>query len=101
MKTVTDLILPGYLLLINLAGFVLMGIDKRRARRYRRRIPERRLLAYAAIGGSVGCILGMAVWRHKTKHPKFTLGLPLILLLQLGISAGAVYLYRTQGWWNG
>lgn len=93
MKAIINLILPGYLLLINLAGFVLMGIDKHQARRHRQRIPERRLLVLAALGGSVGCILGMAVWRHKTKHPKFTLGLPAILLLQLGIGAGAVYLY--------
>lgn len=79
-----------YLALINLVGFVSMGRDKRSAAARRARTPERRLLAYAWLGGSLGSIFGMAVFRHKTRHLKFRLGLPLILILQLAIIAAAV-----------
>ena len=75
-------ILLAYLLAINLAGYLLMGADKKRAREGRRRIRERTLFLTAAAGGSVGAALGMINFRHKTKHLKFTLGIPGILLLQ-------------------
>jgi len=73
----------GYLALMNLAGFLSMLIDKRKARQKKWRIPENTLLLIALLGGSVGSILGMQIFRHKTKHAKFKFGLPLILIAQL------------------
>ncbi len=72
-----------YLVLINLAAFLLMGIDKSRARRELWRIPEKVLFGSALLGGSVGAIAGMFFFRHKTRHLSFRLGLPVILLLQI------------------
>ena len=67
----------------NLLGFVLMGADKRRARKGLWRIPEQTLFLSAILGGSVGTIAGMWTFRHKTKHWYFVFGMPLILLAQL------------------
>lgn len=78
--------LPIFLAAFNLLAFILMGTDKRRARMGRRRIPERTLFLSALIGGSVGAIAGMYAFRHKTKHLRFVLGLPAILLLQLALA---------------
>ena len=78
--------LVGYLALVNLVGFVLMGTDKRRARRGARRIPERSLFAAALLGGSLGAVLGMWVFRHKTRHWYFRYGMPAILVLQLALA---------------
>ena len=72
-----------YLVLINLAAFLLMGIDKFRARRELWRIPEKVLFGSALLGGSIGAIAGMFFFRHKTRHLSFRLGLPVILLLQI------------------
>jgi uncharacterized membrane protein YsdA (DUF1294 family) len=72
-----------YLLIVNAIGFLLMLIDKRKAIRHRWRIPEKTLFLTAAIGGSVGSIMGMYTFRHKTKHLQFTLGMPAILIAQL------------------
>lgn len=72
-----------YIILINLTGFLLMGIDKRRAVRRKWRIPERRLFAVAFLFGSVGILTGMYVFRHKTKHLSFAIGIPAILVVQL------------------
>lgn len=72
-----------YLVIINAAGFALMLADKYKAKKKRWRIPEATLLTVAAIGGSAGCLIGMYTVRHKTKHPKFYLGIPLILALQI------------------
>jgi len=68
-----------YLLIINALGFALMLADKRRAKKNRWRIPERTLMAVAALGGSAGSLLGMYAVRHKTRHPKFYIGIPLLL----------------------
>ena len=81
-----------YLLIINAVGFLLMLIDKQKARRGRWRIPEATLMGVAAIGGSIGSLFGMYTVRHKTKHIKFTVGIPVILVLQL-LLAGAVWWY--------
>ena len=81
-----------YLLVVNLITFFLYGIDKRRAVRKAWRIPESVLIGFAAIGGSVGAFLAMLVFRHKTKHAKFTVGVPLILVAQI-IAAIALYNY--------
>lgn len=79
-----------YLLAVNLALFAVMGADKRRARRHMRRVPERTLFALCLAGGGVGGVLGMYAFRHKTRHLKFAVGFPLILLLEAG---AAYYLY--------
>ena len=71
------------LLAVNLLGFLLMGIDKYKARKRGFRIPEKTLFMTALIGGSIGSILGMYVFRHKTRHRSFTIGMPLILALQV------------------
>ena len=70
-----------YQFFINVLAFFLMGIDKRKAELGRWRIPERTLFLFAFLGGGVGAIAGMQLFRHKTKHRSFTVGMPLILLL--------------------
>ena len=72
-----------YLLIMNAAGAVSMLMDKRKAKKKLWRIPEATLLGIAALGGSVGSLIGMYAFRHKTKHIKFTLGIPAILIAQL------------------
>lgn len=74
--------LAGVYLIAGLIGFAAMGADKSRARRNRWRIPERALLLLAVLGGATGVLLGMRVFRHKTRHPRFTVTVPLLLLLQ-------------------
>lgn len=74
-----------YLILVNAAGCILMLLDKQFAIHHRWRIPEATLLAVAAIGGSVGTWIGMQLFRHKTKKPLFTIGVPLIFAAQLAI----------------
>lgn len=86
-------LLITYLLIINAAGFLLMLIDKWKARKKRWRIPEATLMTVAALGGSIGSLLGMYTFRHKTRHPKFTLGIPLILALQL-VAATWILIYQ-------
>ena len=76
-------ILLVYLLLINALGFLLMLVDKYKAKRNLWRIPEKALMGIAAIGGSFGAIAGMNLFRHKTKHAKFYIGLPVILAIQI------------------
>lgn len=78
-----------YLLIVNAIAFLLMLADKQKARRKLWRIPESTLLLSAAIGGSIGSLAGMYTFRHKTKHLKFTLGVPAILIAQI---VAAVYL---------
>lgn len=78
-----DKMLCIYLAVMNVAAFVMMGADKRRARKGRWRIPEKALFAAALAGGSVGAILGMQIFRHKTRHWYFVWGMPAILALQL------------------
>ena len=71
-----------YLILVNAAGFLLMLADKLKARKNRWRIPERSLMLTAALGGSLGVLAGMYTVRHKTRHSKFTIGVPVILAIQ-------------------
>ena len=77
------LIIISYLIIMNLIGFALMGIDKQKARKKAWRIPEATLFLFALCGGSIGSIIGMYAFRHKTKHWYFVVGMPLILVLQL------------------
>lgn len=72
-----------YLLIINAVGFLLMLIDKQKAIHSKWRIPEATLMTVAAVGGSVGSLLGMYAFRHKTRHAKFTIGIPALLVAQL------------------
>ena len=77
------LVLITYYLLVNLLGFYAMYTDKLRAKKRAFRIPEATLFATAIIGGSIGCIAGMYVFRHKTRHWHFVYGMPLILILRI------------------
>ncbi|CAM3927777.1 DUF1294 domain-containing protein [Paenibacillus alkaliterrae] len=81
-----------YMVLVNSCTFLLMGYDKQRAKRQRRRVPEKRLFLLSAIGGAGGTMLGMKVWRHKTKHRTFTVGMPFLLGLNLMIVIGCIWL---------
>ncbi len=83
----SEFIFLYYLIFINLLAFLLMGLDKAKARRHKWRIPEKTLFLSAIIGGSIGAILGMQVFRHKTKHASFRIGMPCILLVQLALAA--------------
>lgn len=78
-------ILCVYVLAMNLILFTVMGIDKWKAKRGKWRIPEKTLFLLAALGGSMGGILGMRVFRHKTKHNSFKFGFPAILIAQLAV----------------
>ena len=75
-----------YLLIVNALGLILMLTDKIKAKKNLWRIPEATLFLVAAIGGSVGSLLGMHLFRHKTKHIKFIVGIPLILAVQIVIA---------------
>lgn len=74
-----------YLILINAVGYLIMLIDKRKAKKKAWRVPEATLMGIAAIGGSLGSLIGMYQFRHKTKHKKFTIGIPLILAVHVVI----------------
>ena len=82
--------LLAYLVIINAAGFLFMLIDKRKAQKNLWRIPERTLMSVAVSGGSIGVLLGMQIFRHKTKKLRFTIGVPVILAMQI---IGAVILW--------
>ena len=75
----------SYLILMNLIGFGLMGVDKQRARRRDWRIPEKILFGAALLGGSVGAWAGMYLFHHKTRHWYFVVGMPLILAVQAAL----------------
>ena len=79
-----------YLLVVSVAAFAVYGWDKMYAKRGMWRVPEKILLLLAFLGGSVGAMVGMAIFRHKTLHLKFRYGVPLILILQL---IGLIYLH--------
>ena len=74
-----------YLAAVNLVTFAVYGADKRRAKKDRRRVSEKTLFLLAIIGGSVGALLGMKVFRHKTRHWYFVWGIPAILLVQIAV----------------
>lgn len=74
-----------YLLIVNIVGFLFMGIDKLKSKKRTWRIPEANLFLIALIGGSIGSIAGMYLFRHKTRHWYFVVGMPLILILQIAL----------------
>ncbi len=81
-----QLLIP-YLMIINAIAFILMLADKYKAKKNLWRIPEKTLLGVAVMGGSVGAYAGMQIFRHKTKHPQFYVGIPVILALQIMAAA--------------
>ena len=83
MNPITFLII--YFVIINIVGFAIMGIDKRKAIKRTFRIPEATLFIVALIGGSIGSIAGMQVFRHKTRHWYFVFGMPAILIIQIAL----------------
>ncbi|RKM62953.1 MULTISPECIES: DUF1294 domain-containing protein [unclassified Butyrivibrio] len=83
MNSLTLLII--YIAAVNIIGFALMGIDKRKARKGAFRIPEATLFAFALIGGSLGSTIGMFAFKHKTKHWYFKFGMPLIIVIQVAL----------------
>ena len=85
MPAVTQCLL-WYLAAVNVVTFTVYGIDKRKARRGAWRVPEKTLFLLPLLGGSVGALLGMKVFRHKTKHWYFVWGIPAILLAQLALT---------------
>ena len=84
------ILLGAYLLFINIDAFALMALDKSRARRGKRRIPEATLFLVAVLGGSPGIIAGMYAFRHKTQHWYFRLGFPALTVLDLDFLAWVV-----------
>ena len=76
-------IIIAYLIIINIAGIMSMYIDKKSAIKKKWRIPEKTLFLFAILGGSVGSIAGMHLFRHKTKHWYFVIGMPFILIIQI------------------
>ena len=78
--------LAAYLVVISLIAFITFGVDKKRARKHGWRIPEKALFLLAILGGSIGAILGMLIFRHKTKKWYFRIGMPLILIAQVCIA---------------
>lgn len=84
--------LPIYLIVINLVAFFLMYVDKKKARNRQYRIPESVLLWSAFLGGAIGAYMGMKMFRHKTKHAKFTIGVPVAIVT----TAILLYFYITQ-----
>ncbi len=80
-----------YLIAINIITFLAFGIDKRKAEKGAWRIKESTLIALAAIGGSIGTLLGIKVFKHKTKHKKFTVGVPIIFILQVALTVWQIF----------
>lgn len=83
-----------YALAVNGIAWCLFGLDKWKAKRHAWRIPERTLLLTAVVGGSIGALFGMYAFHHKTKHKKFVIGIPVILLIQI-----LLLLWVLRGWW--
>lgn len=79
-------ILTAYFIAISLLGFISMYRDKRLAVKGRWRTPEKRLFLWALLGGSLGSMAGMVLLRHKTRHLRFTIGIPLIFLAQAALA---------------
>lgn len=83
-----------YVIIINLIAFIVYGIDKRKAMLHQWRIPEATLLMLALIGGSIGAWFGMQFFHHKTRHPKFYIGVPLILIVEFALLVVAYRYFR-------
>lgn len=88
-----EIMIAGYLAAVNLLGFALMGLDKRRAVKNQWRIPEKNLFLAAFLGGSIGSWIGMYTFRHKTRHIGFVIGMPLLLLFQAVFTGYILWIY--------
>ena len=84
-----------YLLIVNLAAFLMMGLDKGRAKKEKWRIPEKTLFLPVVLGGALGGVIGMRVFRHKTKHWYFKFGFPALLILQLVLAGWLIWILHT------
>lgn len=84
-----------YLVFVNALAFSLFGVDKKKAVQHRWRVPEKTLIASAIIGGSIGAFIGMKAFHHKTKKPKFAVGIPVIIVIQVFLVAYLVYMLKT------
>lgn len=84
-----------YVLAINLIAFLAYGIDKLKAKKNMWRIPEATLIWMAVVGGSIGAILGMKVWHHKTLHKKFKFGIPAIIIIQIALIGYLTYYFNS------
>lgn len=78
-------LIVAYFIIMNIAGLLVMYMDKHKARKHKWRIPEKTLFIVSLLGGSIGTWSGMYIFRHKTKHWYFVVGMPLILILQTGL----------------
>ena len=85
-----------YLLIVNIVAFFLMGIDKKKAQTGAWRIPEKTLFLSAILGGGVGAIAGMQLFRHKIRHRSFVIGMPLILLAWVILLAALIYFHYVR-----
>lgn len=82
----------AYFVIINFAAFFAFGWDKRKAKKDKWRTPEKKLIQLAAMGGSIGALIGMKVFHHKTRKMKFSVGIPLILMAQTAVIVLVIYL---------
>lgn len=92
LEITPSLLFAAYALLINLIAFIMYGIDKHRAQKRKERISEAALIWMAVFGGSVGAIMGMYIFHHKTQKKKFKILLPLIFFIQLSVLGYWIYL---------
>ena len=99
MKLIIYIVLI-YWAAINVVTFFLFGIDKWKAKHSKWRIEEATLLRWAAFGGSIGALLGMKVWHHKTQHNKFKYGVPAILVAQLILVGMIIYILKYYNYGN-
>lgn len=91
---IVQVIIIIYMIVMNLIGFFVMGADKLKSRKHRRRVPERVIFTISIISGSVGVFVGMYIFRHKTRHMKFVVGIPVIIAAQ--IIVGILLSYKLE-----
>ncbi|MBE5964891.1 MAG: DUF1294 domain-containing protein [Lachnospira sp.] len=92
MEGIMYIIFVAYLVVINLIAFAIMGLDKNYAAKGKWRIPEKTLFLPVLLGGGIGGVLGMRVFRHKTKHWYFAIGFPLIMVIEYAL---LIYVFAT------
>lgn len=78
-------VFAAYFIILNIVGFVMSAVDKSAAKRHKWRVPEKDLFAVSLLGGAVGTLISMLIFRHKTKHKRFMIGIPLIILAQISL----------------
>ncbi|MCQ4086309.1 DUF1294 domain-containing protein [Saccharibacillus sp. JS10] len=88
---ISVLAIAAWLILLNLCSYVVMTSDKRKAKRNKRRVPERTLFIWAAVGGALGIWIAMRAKRHKTQHNSFKFGIPALFLLNIVIYGTLLY----------